>query len=325
MDVRQVEYPEHLRRLALSYSNQAYVAEEVLFPVPVGRRTGWYTKWGKERFQPNDDRREPGTRSRQVQITVDKESFRLYEWALNTPITDEELEEGQFEYPELETQATTSLSDRVALGRERRTARLLTNTAVIDQNETLSGTAQWSDGVNSDPWLNALAARMAIRAATNKRPNVAVIPYDVLEALKMNQSLRDRLADNAIRILTIDHIRQLFEVDRIVVPEVVQDLGEGGGFEDVWGRDVLFAHVNRQAEQTDGRTLGVTLRLRRGNRAGSGGTNVGGTDSPVRRWRQEPEKATFIEVGYTENPHLVDTDCAFLFKNAIPADWDPTA
>lgn len=324
MDIRQVEYPEHLRRLAVSYRNAAYVAEDVLTPVSVGRRVGWYTKWGKEGFQPNDDRREPGTRSRQVQISVGKETYRLYEWALNAPITDEELEEGQYEYPELETMTTTSLTDRVQLGRERRTARLLTNVNVIEQNETLSGTSQWSDGVNSDPWLNAFVARREIRRTTNKRPNLAVIPYDVLEALKLNQSLRDRLPDNNIRILTEEHIRQLFEVQRIIVPEVVQDLGEGGGFEDVWGRDVLFAYVNPQAEQTDGITLGVTLRLRRGNQAGSGGTNVGGQNSPVRRWRQEPEKATFVEVGYTENPHLVAAECGFLYKNAIPADWDPT-
>lgn len=323
MDVRQVEYPEHLRRLAVSYRNAAYVAESVLTPVPVGRRTGWYTKWGKEAFQPNDDRREPGTRSRQVQISVDKETYRLYEWALNAPITDEELEEGQYEYPELETHTTTSLEDRVELGRERRTARIVTDVSVVTQNETLSGTAQWSDSVNSDPWLNALAARRQIRAVTGMRPNVAVIPFDVLEALKMNQSLRDRLPDNNIRILTEEHIRQLFEVQRIVVPEVVQDLGTGS-FTDVWGRDVLFAYVNPNP-QGEALTFGVTLRLRRGNPAGTGGQNVRGANSPVRRWRQEPEKAWFVEVGYTENPHIVSADCGFLYKNAIPVNWDPAA
>lgn len=322
MDVRQVEYPEHLRRLSISYRNASYVAESVLTPVPVGRRTGWYTKWGREGFEANDDRREPGTRSRQIEIGVEKVNFRLYEWALNAPITDEELEEGQYEYPELETHTTTTLTDRVQLGRERRTARIVTDPDVVEQNETLSDESQWSDGVNSDPWLNALVARRTIRASTGQRPNVAVIPSDVMEALKMNQSLRDRLPDNNIRILTEDHIRQLFEVQRIVVPEVVQDLGNGGSLTDVWGQDVLFAYVNPNP-QGEALTFGVTLRLRRGNQAGTQGTNVGGQQSPVRRWRQEPEKAVFVEVAYTENPHIVAPDCGYLFKNAVPDDWDP--
>lgn len=322
MDPRSVEYPEHLRRLAVSYRNSAYVAESILTPVRVGRRVGDYSVWGKEGFQPNDDRREPGTRSRQVELKVGRKTYRLHEWALNTPITDEELEEGQYLYPELETMATRSLADRVQLGRERRTAALMTDVTVVTQNQTLAGTAQWSDSVNSDPYRNALTARRTIRAATGRRPNLAVIPYDVMEALKMNASLRNRLPDSNIQILTEDHIKQLFEVDRIVVPEVVQDLGATGQLADVWGRDVVFAYVNPNP-QGEEMTFGVTLRLRKGNRAGQGGQNRRGEDSPVRRWRQEPEKSWFVEVGYTENPHIVSADAGFLFKSAIPENWQP--
>lgn len=317
MDIRQVEFPEHLNRLSMRYQNAAYVAEEILPVVPVGRRVGDFPVWGREGFQPNDDRREPGTRSRQVEISVGRKGYRLAEWALNTPITDEEIEEGQYLYPQLENNATTSLTDRVYLGRERRTARLVTNPNIVEQNETLTGNAQWSDPVNSDPYLNALVARRTIRAVTGNRPNLAVIPFDVMEALKLNQSLRDRLPNTNIQILQIEQIRQLLEVDRIVIPEVVQDLGDGQ-LVDVWGRDVLFAYVNPNIQENGRPSFGVTLRKRNS-------PNVRGPQTPVRRWRQEPEKAWFIEVGFTENPFIASPDCGFLFKDAIPENWDPAA
>lgn len=161
---------------------------------------------------------------------------------------------------------------------------------------------------------------MAVRRAVGTVPNVAVVPWDITRILRQHPSMTAQLADNERTIVTLQVLRELLEVDEVLVPRVQQDTSNAflrredgedasplGDLSDLWGRDIILAYRSRNA-QVRQPSFAYTFRVRER-----------GFDGNVNRWREDDRHSDFFEVGYTEVSHIVSPHAAYLIKDAIAA------
>src|SRR5688572_26407219 len=138
-----------LTELAKSYSNKNFIAD-ILFPrLTVDDIYGDYYVYDKTNFRIEKDLRTGKARANRVDYGMSIASFGpLLEHSLEQGI---EKDEKRFMGEEKAREnATRNVTSKIMLNHEKMVATMLADTAIVTQNETLSGTAQFSDYTNSD-------------------------------------------------------------------------------------------------------------------------------------------------------------------------------
>ena len=302
-NVSDVHVDAILTNVSLAYRNQAFVGQRLLPVVPVKKESDKYYKYGKERFRAPDAIRAPKTAAKEIDWAVSTANYSAEEYALAQPIDDRERDNADSPL-NIETDTTEVLTDNLLLGQEKRIATLVTNTANIPQNITLAGVSQWSDAVNSDPVADVTTARQTVLDATGLVPNAMVLPFKVLNKLKLHQDIIDRVKYSQLGVITLDLLKAIFEVDEILLAGAkVESAAEGqaSSLSDVWGKDVVLAYVApRPGIKT--LSLGFTFQPR---------------GFQIRRWREEKRHSDLFEASHVVDERLVAPDCAYLIKAAI--------
>lgn len=325
--ISDYRYDQVLTRVSVGYKNEGYIAEQLAPVIPVGKRNGTYYVFGSESFQPRQTDRAPAARAHEVDYDLTPREFSAQNHALIGKLSDEERSEAPRGFNP-EPGLVETVTDGVMLGREKRVADKVRNVENVPNNITLAGSDQFSvtrsaDGSISstgDPFSVLEDGLMAVRRAVGVIPNVAVIPWDITRILRQHPSMTAQLADNERTIVTLQVLRELLEVDEVLVPRVQQDTSNAftrqvngadapplGDVSDVWGRDILLAYRERNA-QTRSPSFSYTFRVRER-----------GFDGNVNRWREEDRHADFMEVGYTETTELIAPYAGYLIKEAVAA------
>jgi len=112
---------------------------------------------------------------------------------------------------------------------------------------TLTGTDVWSNP-DSDPVQDIQAGREAIRSTIGVYPNTLELPASALRNLKVHPKLIDRAAATGIKIVTIDLLKIVFEIDNIVVGSAVSAKTPTSALGDVWGTSAVMAYVSPGAD-----------------------------------------------------------------------------
>src|SRR6266487_6228331 len=90
------------------------------------------------------------------------------------------------------------------------------NTAVVTQNATLSGTSRWDDYANSDPIADVKLAvdtvKKAIVATNTSASNklTLVLGYDAYSVLRNHPQILERVKYSQLGVLTADLLAQVF-------------------------------------------------------------------------------------------------------------------
>ena len=119
---------------------------------------------------------------------------------------------------------------------------------VVTQGQTLAGTSQFSDYVNSKPLEVFKDARGTDLDGCGKQPNKAIISQKLEITLQYHPDILDTLgySENRAGRLTRDEIAHAMGVDKIYVGSASQSLN-GDDLEQIWGGDVLFYHAPDKA------------------------------------------------------------------------------
>jgi len=230
-----------LTTLARGYSNAKFVAES-LFPIaPVDQEGGKIPQFGKEQFKLYKTERAIRAKSNRIS----PEGLTTIEYALT-----EHDEEYPMDYREesasmfnLERHGTMVVTETIQLGREKAAADLAQNADnyPVGNKITLSGTSQFTHA-DSDPITVIETAKEALRGKIGKRPNTMIMGAATYKALKNHATLIERIKYSMKGILTIDLMKEIFDVANIVVGEAVY-ASDDGVFADVWGDNVILAWV----------------------------------------------------------------------------------
>lgn len=231
-----------LTNLAIGYSNAALVGHH-LFPfVNVEKETGKLPKFGKDAFLVYDTERAIRADSNRGDLdTPDSDSFILTEHDLEFAVDDREEAESVFS---ARRRAMVRATEAIRLRHEVQVAGIVLNPAnyASTNKVALSGTGSFTN-VNSDPEGVIDDAKAAISAGIVKDPNTMVIGYDAWRALKRHPKLKAILSDNRSRLVQMADLREMFEIENIVVGRAMSKANRADATARIWGRNIVLAYV----------------------------------------------------------------------------------
>jgi hypothetical protein len=230
-----------LSALALGYSNAEFIGHILLPYVEVEKEGGKIPKFGKDAFKVyNTERALRAKSNRIVPEEPDDITVSLDEHDLEYPIDYREDSEAAFP---LQAHATHRVTEGIRIRHEKMVADMLQNPANFPSGNklALSGTDVFNDPA-SDPEGVIDDARAAVRSKIAKEPNTMALGYNTWRALKRHPKLRAILSDTRPRLVQLADLREIFEVDNIVVGKGVYAT-DTGVVTDLWGSTMVLAYV----------------------------------------------------------------------------------
>lgn len=302
------ERDEVLTNLAVGYRQAGFVGEKIA-PVVMTEKEGVKVPvFGKGSFVEYETERAVGAASNV--ITLDRGKTMpvvLEEHDLAAGVDYREQHESRHDE---KAKATRRVTTGIQLKQELEIARLIQDKGVYQSghSEDLASTAekQWSHE-KSDVQEAIETAKEKVRAACGIRPNVLVVGAQVLSKLRMNEGLRANLSANDRKVLlNIDILKNLLDVEDIIVGEAVYAEGSNKATKDVWGnfaslivRPTIIADGNDEGQAA----FAYTFR-RRGMPVVDRYAGVGG-------------KVEYVRYTDIRKAAVVGGACGYLFQNPI--------
>lgn len=209
-----------------------------------------------------------------------------------------------------EKDETMGLSTILLLEKEKALADTLSDTAVMTQNVTLSGTSQLSDYSNSDVVSVINAGKTAVRNGCGAIVNTMVLEYAVAQVLRYHPQLLDLLGFKFARPggLSNEELAKALDIDNVIVPNAMYNTakeGQSASLASVWGKHIILGVVPKTPAKYQ-----ISL-----------GYNIVPQGSSVRKVYKEqafnPPGSTNILVEDEYDMHLADVTAGYLIKNAI--------
>jgi hypothetical protein len=204
--------------------------------------------------------------------------------------------------------ATENVSELHLVNREIETAAMLTSTANLTQNTTLSGTSQWSDFSNSDPIKDVRTGMQTVHSAIHKQPNTLVMGKQVWDKLIDHPAFIERVKYSQLGVMTTDLMARILEVDRIIVGKAGKNTateGQTDSMSYIWGKDAFLAYIAPKV-QPKMITLGLTYQFEQKQVE-----RLRGTD-------EEDRKGTYVRVGnYYYDENIIAASAAYLMKSVV--------
>ena len=294
-----------LTNMSVAFSNQELIADMVFPRLEVKSRTGYFYKFDKSSFRVEDDLRTGVARANRIGYGMVKTAFGpLKEHSLEEPI-EYEVRDSYPSPMSAREDATNDVSARLALGHEKAVADLVTATASMTQNTTLSGTSQWSDFANSDPFTDIQTGLDTIQGAAFVTANTLILGYQVWAKLRNHPDLLGRLSTASVRSLTPELLGALVGVETVLIGKAVSNTAKEGqtdAFSYVWGKNAVLAYI-ASGPKLKQVSLGYTLQLTNGRM--------------VDRWDEPAVKSEFVRATDYYEAKIVAVEAGYLIKNAV--------
>lgn len=302
--VGQVYVDPLLSNISIAYQNDSYIADAIFPEVQVSKLTGFYFKYDKSKFIAANDLRAPSTRANRVDYGLVKTAYGpLVEHSLEQDIPDEIIDQAVSPLdPNID--ATENVTERILLSKELDAFAKCSDTAVITQNITLSGTSQWDDYANSDPIGDVQTAFNTVKKAVLKKPNRLVLGYEVYSSLKNHPQIIERVKYSQLGVLTPELLAQVFDIEQVWIADAEQNSaneGQTASMAYIWGKNAWVLYVNAAPAI---RKVSFGYTLRRGARM-------------TERWDERWVKAQFVRVTDWYEQKIVAAEAAYYLKNAI--------
>ena len=290
-----------LTTLATGYTNEQFVADQLMPYVLVDKEGGKIPLFGKEHFKVYSTERALRAKSNRINpADIGTVDVALDEHDLEYPI--DYREDAESAYP-LQARATYATTEGIRLRHEVMVADMVQNPANFPAGNkiALSGTSRFTDPA-SDPEGVVSDAKAAVRAKIVKEPNTLVIGYSSWRVMKRHPQLKAILSTNRPRMVQLADLREIFEIENIIVGRAVK-ASDSGVTTDIWGDNLVLAYVPKA--KADERSpyepsFGYTLR-KKGN--------------PVVDTRTEDAKVELIRNTDIFRPFLLGAEAGFLVSD----------
>lgn len=297
-----------LTEVAIAYTNDEYVAELVFPSFAVKKQTGKHFVYDRGRFRSVNNKRSTGAPSNEQTLSFTTGlSYSAEDHALKQFVPDEDVDNAITPTDPYQD-ATENLMDMHMVAREVELATMLTDTAQMTQNITLSGTSQFNDYANSDPFATIETGMQTVHASVFQKPNTAIIGKQVWDKLKHHPAFLERVKYSQKGVITEDLLASLIGVDRVIVAAAGKNTAVEGATDAmgyIWGKNMILAYIAPKVAPKV-ITLGLTYTwktIETKRLAGSG---------------EEDREGIYVRVGhwyYDQN--IVSALCGYLIKNAV--------
>lgn len=257
-----------LSNVSVQYANEAYIGEQLLPVVPVGKESDIYYIYPRgERMQIPDGTL--GDRGRAPEITETRETgtYTCRQFGYSNFVSQRTLNNQDAPLDEM-VDLTDSLNELIAYTREKTIATMMCATATFGTGQftTLTGSDRWDASGGGNPIKDLLAAKAAIWQGRGASTLVAYSNLDVFNVLCRHQSILDLYKYNGSSpgLATPDMISGFFGIARYLVGEARSNTAVEGAT-DAYGRlwSSVFG-IARVAQRPSRRTAAFGYTLRHG-------------------------------------------------------------
>lgn len=286
------------------------IADKYFPPLKFSQYTGKLGGYGKGHLRIENTIIGGRGKYRQVQaITRTTQSFEIEGHGLAGMVSKQDYKNviDPFDAEKDETIGITSI---LLLEKEKGLADSLSDTAVLTQNVTLSGTAQLSDYANSDVVSVVNVGKKAIRDGSGAVCNAMILEYGVAEILRYHPQLLDLLGFKFARPggLSNEELAKALNIAKVFVPNAMYNSAKEGQtavLAPVWGKHIILGVIPDSAKKMQV-SLGYNVRLDDGQ--------------PRKVYKQpmfNPPGSTEILVEDEYDMLLADVTAGYLIKNAV--------
>lgn len=294
----------YLSEVARGYSNNAFVAQ-YLFPTIYSEKEKIdIFEFNKEAFQIYNTERAIRANSNVISPKgFKKHTTTLKENDLSYPIDYREEEEA--EKVKLQLHATNVVTEGLNLKLEKECADLVQNpNSYSTENKIiLSGTSCFDDKT-SDPQGVVDDAKDAVSAKIAQDPNTMIIGQSAWKALKKHPQLVGLISDNKNKMVTLEFLKEIFEVENIYIGKSIFSNAEGN-FERIWKDNIVLAYVpNLGASRTEyDPSFAYTVRKK--------------DALQIDEYTKEGNKVKYIRATDIYTPFLVGPEAGYLISNVL--------
>ena len=291
----------YLSEVARGYRNNAFVAD-VLFPTIYSEKEKIdIFQFNKEAFNIYDTERAIRANSNVIAPQgFSKHTATLTEHDLSYPI--DYREEQEAEKVKLQLHATNVVTNGLQLKHEKECADLAQDLSRYDSSnkKILSGKSCFNWKV-SDPQGVIDDAKNAVSSKIAQDPNTMVIGEDAWRVLKRNSQLKGLISDNQNKLITLDLLKQFFEIENIVIGKAIYS-NANDKFERVWGNNMILAYVPKLNARTEyDPAFAYTIRKK--------------DALQIDEYEKEGNKVRYIRATDIYTPFLVGAEAGYLVSN----------
>ncbi len=292
----------YLSEVARGYSNNAYVAQ-YLFPTIYSEKEKIdIFQFNKEAFNIYDTERAIRANSNVISPQgFSKHTTTLTEHDLSYPI--DYREEQEAEKVKLQIPATNVVTNGLQLKHEKQCADLVQDPSnYANENKILLSGTSCFDNAASDPIGVVDDAKDAISKKIAQDPNTMVIGQDAWKTLKRHPQLKETLSDNQTKLITLEILKQIFEVENIVIGKSIF-ADASGNFVRIWGDNIVLAYVpNLGSSRTEyDPSFAYTVRKK--------------DALQIDEYTKEGNKVKYIRATDIYTPFLVGAEAGYLISN----------
>lgn len=306
-----------LTNVLLAYTNASFLADMIMPTVPgLKEEAGKIPQLGNSHLRVYSSKRSLYDESdHRINYSLNIDNTYQVDYYDESVYVPDRLQE-QLQKPfDAKQAAAFTAKNALMLERESALAALLTSTATLTQNTTLSGTSQWTDTVNSTPDVNIDTGRQAILAATGRYPNGVVMNYKVANAMQRHPFF----LEIALRSLSggagkptvlskqglIDTLKAWYGFQYVLIGEQIYVNSKQGQTEtktNVWGSDfVMFYRPSGPSLFEPSFAYSFQLQ---------------GRNLKVKERRHTNDKGDIVECEWAYQDNILDVNSAYLIKDA---------
>jgi len=292
----------YLSEVARGYTNSAFIAETLFPTIDSELEKIDIFEFNKEAFQVYNTERAIRANSNVISPKgFDKKTATLAEHDLAYPIDYREEEEAR--KVKLQLHATNVVTEGLKLKQEKLCADLVQNSDnyLTGSKISLSGTSKFTDYKNSDPVGVIEDAKDAIAGNIAQLPNTMILGYETWRMLKRHPQLQGLISNNQNKIVTINFLKEIFEIENITVGKSVF-VDDSGNFVKVWGDNIVLAYVPNLSSRTEYDPAFAYL-VRKKNSLN------------IDEYRKEGNKLRFIRATDIYTPFMVGPDAGYLIND----------
>lgn len=300
----------YLSEVARGYRNNAFVAQN-LFPTIYSEKEKIdIFEFNKEAFNIYDTERAIRANSNVISPQgFKKHTTTLTEHDLSYPI--DYREEQEAEKVKLQLHATNVVTNGLQLEHEKACADLVQNpNNFANENKIiLSGSScfNWS---KSDPQGVIDDAKDAVSQKIAQDPNTMVIGQSAWKLLKKHPQLKGLISDNQNKLVTLNLLKEIFEIENIVIGKSIFS-DKDGNFVRIWQDNIILAYVPNLGNSRTEYDPSFAYTVRKKDALN------------IDEYTKEGNKVKYIRATDIYTPFLVGSEAGYLISGVNDPSYDP--
>lgn len=308
-----VHYDQILQNVSIAYTNADYIGERIAPVIPVNFQSDKYYIFNKaDEFRDTAGYRAPGTSSNRDGFSLSTGSYNCREIAQSTRLEDETKKNADA-ILDIEMAKTRFVTNKIMLKHEIMTETLFMTTSNWANSATPS--ILWDDYDLSDPVTDIETAIDTVETGNGYTANTMIISKNVWKKLKHHPALLAKLSNDTTRILTINDLKQIFDIQNIYIGGATKNTAEYGltaSYSPIWSKDVWIGYINPMPGREQASATYTFSWDYTGNTTGAPNGIRG-----VRRWRDENIHSDIIEAYASFDMKITGSDLGYVLEAVI--------